>query len=77
MIHSMMKNQAKPTNLIGFHRANLMEACRYTSLHPTIIGDLWCNAMVSDADLETFRLNGWPFRLLTNPVDNTETVAKS
>ena len=68
MIHYMMKNQAKPTNRIVFHRSNLMEACRYTSLQPTVVGDLWCEALVSDADLETFRLNEWPFELLTVPV---------
>ena len=41
-----------------------LQVCRYTSIHLTHAGSLWCEAWSTDADLETFRLNGWKFDLL-------------
>ena len=71
MIHSMMKNQAKPMRRIVFPAAFHNQACRYTSIQPVGSFDpkaTQCEAFSSASDVETFRLNGWPFEFLTDPV---------
>jgi hypothetical protein len=57
----MRKNQ---TTLILFNRTDLLEVCRYTSVSISTIGDLWVEAHSTAADMETFKLNNWPFRVI-------------
>ena len=49
---------------ILFARTLALQVCRYTSIHLTHAGSLFCEAWSTDADLETFRLNGWEFVVL-------------
>jgi len=44
---------------IIFQTAQALEILRYTSLHLTKAGSIWMEAVATDADLETFDLNGW------------------
>jgi hypothetical protein len=44
---------------ILFYRLQALEALRCTSMQATKIGDIWCEGWISEADMETFRLNGW------------------
>ena len=46
---------------ILFNRAGALEILRYTSLQITLAGSLWIEALASDADIETFKLNGWSY----------------
>lgn len=47
---------------IVFNRSDVLEILRYTSLKLVQVGDLWVEAMASDADIQTFELNGWSYR---------------
>lgn len=49
---------------IQFNRRDSLEILRYTSLNLTHVGDLWIEAWATDADVETFKLNGWWYELL-------------
>jgi hypothetical protein len=60
----MIKNKPAPMTRILFATTLALQVCRYTSIHLTHAGSLWCEAWSTDADLETFRLNGWKFDLL-------------
>lgn len=44
---------------IQFYRKDALEILRYTSLNITHVGDLWMEAWATEADLGTFKLNGW------------------
>lgn len=46
---------------IVFNRSGVLEILRYTSLKLITVGDLWVTAMASDADIQTFELNNWPY----------------
>lgn len=60
----MMKNKPVPMTRIRFATTLARQVFRYTSIHLTHAGSLWCEAWSTDADLETFRLNDWHFDLL-------------
>ena len=47
---------------IIFPRVNALEVLRYTSLRLIKAGDLWMEAWASEADIETFKLNGWSYK---------------
>jgi len=47
---------------IIFQRTIALEVLRYTSLRLITAGDLWMEAWASEADIETFKLNGWAYR---------------
>ena len=46
---------------ILFNRAGALEILRYTSLQITLAGSLWMEAWASEADIQTFKLNGWSY----------------
>ena len=46
---------------ILFNRSGALEILRYTSLHIIMAGSLWMEALASEADIETFKLNGWSY----------------
>lgn len=52
----------KMMTYIVFNRSGVLEILRYTSLKLVTVGDLWVTAMASDADIQTFELNGWSYR---------------
>ena len=49
---------------ILFHRSEALDIIRYTNINVTQMGSLWGQGFVSDADLETCRLNNWKIRIL-------------
>ena len=46
---------------IVFPRINALEILRYTNLDIISAGSLWMEAWASEADIETFKLNGWNY----------------
>jgi len=46
---------------IVFSRTIALEVLRYTSLRLITAGNIWMEAWASEADIETFKLNGWSY----------------
>lgn len=46
---------------IVFSRTISLEVLRYTSLRLIQAGNIWMEAWASEADIETFKLNGWSY----------------
>ena len=46
---------------ILFPRERALEILRYTSLKLVTAGSLWMEAWASEADIGTFKLNGWSY----------------
>jgi hypothetical protein len=55
-----MKNKPVYTRIL-FNRSGAFEILRYTSLHITLAGSLWIEALATEADIQTFKLNGWSY----------------
>jgi hypothetical protein len=60
----MSKSKSKSKSdyiFIVFQRIKALEILRYTNLELIKAGDIWMEAYASEADIETFKLNGWNY----------------